>query len=100
MALESPLKKDVEKVGRDLDALQRLYNVFFQGAEEDPPREQRRALEASITKIKSQIPMANNASEKFQANALVNRYQSMTARWDKTLRGIEDGTIVRPKKRE
>jgi hypothetical protein len=100
MALESPIKKDVEKAGRDLDGLQRLYNVYFQGAEEDPPHEQRRALDNLIAKIKSQIALATNASDKFQANALVNRYQSMAARWDRMLRGIEDGTIIRPKKRE
>lgn len=100
MALESALKKDVDKASRELDALQRLYNVYFQGGEEDPPRQDRRNLDATILKIKSAVAMANNASEKFQANALVNRYQSMTARWDKTLRGIEDGSIPRPKKRE
>lgn len=100
MALESPIKKDIEKASRELEALQRLYNVYFQGGEEDPPRQERRALDAALSKIKSQLPMINNAADRFQANALLNRYNSMAARWDKTLRGIEDGTIPRPKKRE
>jgi hypothetical protein len=100
MALESPLKKDVEKAGRDLDALHRLYNVYFSGAEEDPPRTERRALESLIAKIKSQLATATNSSDKFQANTLISRFQSTAARWDKTLRGIEAGTIARPKKRE
>lgn len=100
MALESPMKKDVEKAGRELDALQRLYNIYFQGAEDEPPRAERRALDALIVKIKSQLAIAANASDKFQANTLVSRYQTTAARWDKTLRGIENGTIIRPKKRE
>lgn len=100
MALESPLKKDVDKASRDLDALNRLYNVYFQGGEEDPPRNERKALDNLIVKIKQAVAMASNASDKFQANSLVTRYQSMCSKWDKHLRGIEAGTIPRPKKRD
>lgn len=100
MALESPLKKDVEKAGRDIEALNRLYNVYFSGAEEDPPREQRKALDNLVAKIKTMVATATNSADKFQANTLVSRYQSSCVKWDKTLRGIEAGTIPRPKKRE
>lgn len=100
MALESPLKKDVEKASRDLDILHRMYNVYFQGAEEDPPRNERKALDTLIAKIKTQVAGVANASDKFQANTLIARYQTTANRWDKTLRGIENGSIVRPKKRD
>lgn len=100
MALESALKKDVDKANRDLDALHRMYNVYFSGAEEDPPRNERKALEMLVAKIKSQIAMASNSGDKFQANTFISRYQSTAARWDKTLRGIESGTIVLPPKRK
>lgn len=100
MALESPIKKDVEKASKDLDALQRLYNVYFQGGEDDPPKMQRRNLDDLVEKIKSQVATASNAGDKFQANGLVSRYRTMAARWDKMLRGIETGTIPRPKKRK
>lgn len=100
MALESPIKKEIDKATRDLESLQRLYNVYFQGGEEDPPRQERRALDSTLAKIKSQLPMISNAADRFQANALLNRYNSLAARWDKTLRGIEEGSIPRPKKRE
>lgn len=100
MSLESPLKKDVTKALRDLDALQRIYNVYFGGGEEDPPKTQRKQLDDLINKIKTQIASANNASDKFQANGLVSRYQTMAGRWDKMLRAVEAGTLVLPKKRE
>jgi hypothetical protein len=100
MALVTPLKQDVEKALRDLDGLQRLFNVYFQGGEEDPPLPQRRALESLMAKIQSQMALSTNASDKFQANALFTRYKSMSARWDKTLRAIETGQIPRPKKRD
>lgn len=100
MALESAIKKEVDKATREVEALNRLYNVYFQGGEDDPPRSQRTALENAINKIKSQVAIATNAADKFQANALVSRFQTMAAKWDKTLRGIESGTIPRPKKRE
>ena len=100
MALISELKKLIDKSAKDLDHLQRMYNVFLQGGEEDPPRELHRALDAAIQKIKSQSAIAVNAGDKFQANTLVNRYQTLNTKWTKTLRGIEDGTIAKPRKRD
>jgi hypothetical protein len=100
MALISPLKQDVDKATRDLEALNRLYNVYFQGGEEDPPRLQRKALDTLIEKIKTQIATATNAGDKFQANALYSRYKTTSTQWDKKLNGILNGTIARPKNRE
>jgi len=100
MALISPIRKDIEKAGRDIDTLNRLYNVYFQGGEEDPPRLQRKALDALVEKIKTALTTASNAADKFQANTLIARYRTMCARWDKQLRGIENGTVIRPKHRE
>lgn len=99
MALESPLKKDAEKASREVDALNRFYNVYFQGGEKMPPNQQRRQLDTLIAKLKNQIISATNASDKFLANSVVSRFQTMAARWDKTMRGIEDGTIIRSSKR-
>jgi hypothetical protein len=100
MALISPFKQDIDKASREIDSLNRLYNVYFQGGEDDPPRQQRQALDALIAKVKSQLAIATNASDKFQATNLYTRYQQMAAKWDKHLRGIESGTIIRPKNRE
>jgi hypothetical protein len=100
MALESPLKRDIEKASRAIDTLNRLYNVYFQGGEEDPPRAERKALETLIDHLKTQISTATNASDRFQANSMVMRFQTMKGRWDKILRGIENGTIPRQKKRD
>ncbi len=100
MALISPLKQDLDKATREMEALNRLYNVYFQGGEDEPPRQQRKNLDTIMAKIKSQLATATNAGDKFQANNLYTRFQSMSAKWDKHLRGIENGTIVRPKNRE
>ena len=100
MALISPLKADIDKATRDLEALNRLYNVYFQGGEEEPPRNQRNALDTLIETIKSQMASASNASDKFQANALYSRYRTMATKWDKHMNGILNGTIPIPKNRE
>jgi len=100
MALISPLKADVEKATREIEALNRFYNIYFQGGEEDPPRQERKSLDALVAKIKTQIATATNAGDKFQANALYTRYLTMCTKWDKHIRGIENGTIIRPKNRE
>ena len=100
MALISPFKKDLDKASREIDLLHRLYNVYFTGGEEDPPRAQRKLLETLIAKIKTQANTLSNAADKFAANSLVSKYQAHVVRWDKTLRLIENGTIPKPKKRE
>lgn len=100
MALESAIKKDVEKASRDLEALNRLYNVYFSGGEEDPPIEARKALDQLFAKIKSQVATSTNSGDRFQANSLVSKYQLYSSKWDRTLRGIENGTIAKPQKRK
>lgn len=100
MALISPLKADVDKASRDLETLNRLYNVYFQGGEDAPPKIQRQSLDALVAKIRSQLATATNAGDKFQANTLYTRYKTFCTKWDKHLRGIEDGSIPRPKKRK
>ncbi len=100
MALISPLKKDVEQASLDIDKLHRLYNVYFQGAEEEPPRHERKSLDSLILKIKQQVAISPNAGDKYQANSVVARYQTMQRRWDKALKQIELGLVVRPKKRK
>lgn len=100
MAIESPLKKDVLEAGKLLDALQRLYNVYFQGGEDEPPRNERKKLDTLIQKIKTLISTSTNGADKFQANSLINRYHVMAGKWDKHLRGIENGTISVPKRRD
>ncbi|MCO5142421.1 MAG: hypothetical protein M9962_04955 [Oligoflexia bacterium] len=100
MALESPLKKEVDKATRDLEALNRKYNIYFQGGEEDPPRQERTQLDNLVTKIKGALATASNSSEKFHANTFISKYQSFCGKWDRTLKGIETGQINRPKKRD
>ncbi len=100
MAIISPFKADIEKATRELEALNRLYNVYFQGGEEEPPRQQRKNLDTLVDKIKNQLMTATNAGDKFQANSLYNRYKTLCNKWDKHLRGIENGTIPIPKNRE
>jgi hypothetical protein len=100
MALENPFKKELEKAGKDLDQLQRLYNVYFGGGEEEPPNIQRRNFDQLIAKIKAQVPSLVNSGDRFAANALTSKYQVYSSKWDKTLRAIEAGTVVLPKTRK
>ncbi|RZA08807.1 MAG: hypothetical protein EOP11_03730 [Proteobacteria bacterium] len=100
MALVSPLKQDIDKAARDMEMLQRLYTIYFAGGEDDPPKPQRAAFEQLMAKVKSQAAISSNTTDKFAANTLVNRYQVLKVRWDKTMRDIETGVIPKPKKRK
>lgn len=100
MALVSPLKQDIDKATRDVEMMQRLYNVYFQGGEDDPPKAQRAALDQLIQKIKSAVATSSNTTDKFAATTLVNRFELLKAKWDKGLRDIETGVVPKPKKRK
>jgi len=100
MALVSPLKQDIDKATRDVETMQRLYNVYFQGGADDAPKQQRVALDQLIQKIKSAVAVSSNTTDKFAATTLVNRYQMLKAKWDKTLNDIQTGVIPKPKKRK
>ena len=100
MAIESPLKKEAEQASKEIEALNRFYNVYFSGAEEDPPREKRRALDQAFKKIKQKVASSSNSSDKFFANSVIARYQLFCSKWDKQLKGIEEGKIVRPNQKK
>jgi hypothetical protein len=100
MALESPLKKEAELASKEIEALNRQYNIYFTGGEDDPPRDKRRALDQIFQKLKAKIATTPNASDKFFANSVVARYQLFTSKWDKQLKGIEEGRIPRPNQKK
>ncbi len=100
MSLESPLKKDIIKATKDLETVQRLFSVYFQGGIDAPPLSERKQLEALIAKIRSVLNQSSNASDKFLGNSLLTRHQGFAIKWDKTLNSILNGTIPAPKKRE
>ena len=100
MALESPLKKEIDDTAKQIDILNREYNKYFQGAEDEPPRDLRKKLEAAVQSLKSAIATSASASFKFSANAVIAKHRVHAAKWDKTLRLLEEGKMTRPKKRE
>jgi hypothetical protein len=100
MALVSPLKQDLDKAQREVEVLNRLYNVYFQGGEDEPPKTQRKQLDALIAKIKAAARISTNAADKFLADSVTNKFQMLSVRWDKTMRDIESGIIPKPKKRK
>jgi hypothetical protein len=97
MAIESPLKKEAERASKEIEALNRHYNIYFSGAEEDPPREKRRALDDVFLKLKQKVATSANASDKFFANSVIARYQLFVSKWDKQLKSIEEGKVIRPR---
>lgn len=98
--MEPPLKKDVDQALKEIEILNRLYNQFFSGAEDEPPREKRRSLDTLMLSIKSAVATTTNASAKFAANAAVAKYHTHTAKWDKQMKMLEQGLYVRPPKRK
>jgi hypothetical protein len=100
MALEIPLKKELDLAAKQIDNLNREYNKYFQGAEEEPPRDMRKELDHLIQTIKSALATTANATVKFSANALISKYRTHAAKWDRILKLLEEGKMTRPKKRE
>lgn len=100
MAIESPLKKEAELAGKEIEILNRHYNMYFSGADEDPPRDKRRDLDLIFQKLKQKLPITPNASDKFFASSIISRYQVFCSKWDKQMKNIEDGKVIRPNQRK
>lgn len=100
MALESPLKKDTAKARQEIEKLNRRYNMYFSGAEKDNPRDLRKQLNTLVDKIKTAAASSASTADKFLASSVVSQYQITAAKWDKTLKLIEEGKLVIPKKRD
>ena len=100
MAIEIPYKKELDQANRQIDILNREYNKYFQGAEEEPPRDMRRELDRLIQTLKTALASASSASMKFSANTVIAKYQVHTSKWDRILKLLEEGKMTRPKKRE
>jgi hypothetical protein len=87
-----------------MDQLNAIYNQFLSGSEQRPPIEKRKNLERQIDLIAG-APKAQSQI-RFKCNNTVSRFHTLTERWDKQMRALESGAIVRrtnqeggPKKR-
>ena len=100
MAVENPLKKLADQILPDIEKLHKEYQKYFLGVERMPPLVMRKSLETKIAKLKSESMAATSTQAKFFATSVINRFQSYSSQWDKTMKEIEIGTFRRPTKRK
>lgn len=99
MAIEIPLKKDIDACTLLLDQTNKAYQKYFIGLEKLPPFELRKELDQKIQKLKSDMNKVHQTGVRFSATSLIAKFHSLASQWDKTLKEIEEGRFHRKPKR-
>lgn len=99
MALEIPLKKEVDQGSQLLDQTHKAYQKYFIGMDKLPPLEMRKRLDDLMAKLKSDMNKVHQTSARFTATTLIAKYHTMSKQWDKTMKDIEEGRFHRQPRR-
>jgi hypothetical protein len=83
----------LEKAETLIDQVNGLYNQYLSGIETKPPIERRKVLEQLMGQLQS-MPKPTS-TQQFRFNSLNASYLTHRDRWDRMLRDIESGKIVR-----
>jgi thiamine kinase-like enzyme len=76
-----------------VEQVNNLYTQFVAGVERLPPLERRKQLEQILAQL--QTIHKPNATYSFKVNTLHTRFITMRDRWDKLIKDLESGKIVR-----
>lgn len=93
MEKDTELDDDLEEIGYLIERLRIHYRNFFHGLEKRPPIFNREQLDRKIRY--SKLNDAKKAVFKFRFISLMQRYRTMAAYWDRTLRELEEGNFSR-----
>lgn len=81
----------IEEHEKDLDDLRRLFDLYFQGIERQPPKDQHEALRKRLLRLRGEASSWNTA-ERFRVNTLQQKFGTYDRMWARQLQAIEDGT--------
>ena len=77
-----------------IEQVHNLYNTYVRGIDSQHPRPRRAQLEQLVNHL-MMIPKPTPAY-RFKFNSLLGSYNQYRDRWDKMMKDLEDGKIVRP----
>ena len=83
------IEADLARLEADLRQLKVHYDMFFAGALARQPLEMKADFERLLKRCSGAPP--HKYAHRFQLNALVSRYHSLSELWSKALRSIEEG---------
>ena len=86
---ESMFQEDISKIEVGIKRLKVHYDMFFVGALGREPFEIRAQLERMIRRLHKEPNL--KYAQRFQFNALVSRFNSLSELWAKTTRKMEEG---------
>ena len=86
---QSGFEEDIARIEVGIKRLKVHYDMFFVGALSYEPRELRAQVEKLIRRHSNSSKL--KYAERFQFNALVSRFNSLSELWAKTTRKMEEG---------
>jgi len=81
------------RIDMQIDIIQNLYNMYFAGAEENPPTQQRQHLDRMHQT--AYLMKKPTIALRFRFETIHGKYVSYRDRWEKKLRDLEAGRIKR-----
>lgn len=86
-------KREEDQIAELQAAIERvrtLYYLFFLGTNAKPPYKERNDLDNHARRVRNNLP--KRTAQRFKMQQVLTRYQNLAEHWDKSLRGLEEGT--------
>ncbi|MGH9750943.1 MAG: MXAN_5187 C-terminal domain-containing protein [Candidatus Polarisedimenticolia bacterium] len=86
-------EEELRRIDEEIRKLKIQFDLFFIGTQPKPPTDQRDALEKLIKRHQAS---SKTVAERFLYNAVVNKFNTFSELWLKSLRAREEGARVHP----
>ena len=92
----SSFKQTHQQLHAELQELKKVFELYFSGQERRAPLRERDAFKRKLRELSA--TRINNTAEKFLLQNLRSQFATYEARWERTVRQIEEGTYHKPPK--
>lgn len=76
---------------KELDAVRRLFDMYFQGLEKKPPQMRYATLKATLMRLRAECARWNTA-DRFRVASIQQRFSTYDRMWTRQLQEMEEGT--------
>jgi len=87
------IENKIHSLTRELDALERMFNLYFTAQEKRPPLRQLSSLRQKVTALMGIAEKINKSSIKYTVSSFVQRFTTYRLKWEKGVKDIEEGRL-------
>ena len=87
------MKDILDRIEKDIAAVKRQYDFFFQGVRRSEPSDLRREMDETLRRMGQRRII--NTNDQFRFLSLQNRFYSLSNLWIRMIRDLEEGRLSR-----